>query len=92
MIQKQVKVCNRLGIMARASSDIIRVVQKYETTQVYLCSEDRRSNTRSIMDLMMLAAVEDTVLIIEANGPDEEKVVNELQVLIEETFPANDRY
>ena len=57
----------------------------YES-QVELVYQDQRADAKSIMHMMMLAAVEGAEVTIEATGPDAQQVVEALAALVESDF------
>lgn len=85
MIRKTATIVNKLGLHARPAALLVSTASKYES-EVYLTKDDLRVNGKSIMGVMMLAAEKGTELQIEANGSDEEQVVDEMLKVIEAGF------
>ena len=76
----KVHIKNKKGLHARPSSLFVKLVTKYDS-DIMVKSEDETINGKSIMGLMLLAAEEGREL--EADGPDEDAMLEELVDLIE---------
>ncbi len=85
MLRREVKIVNKLGLHARASSRLTQMAGRF-ACEVWLSKENRRVNAKSIMGVMLLAAACDSVIIIETNGKDEEEAMNALVDLIAQGF------
>jgi phosphocarrier protein len=77
----QVEVTNALGLHARPSSRIVQLASRFSCS-VWLAAKGRRANARSVVDLMLLAAVVGSTITIETSGPDEEEAIAALIDLI----------
>ena len=85
MKNKEIKISNRLGLHARPSAKVTQLAGKFES-EVWLSKAGQRVNAKSIMGVMMLAAAEGEVVLIETNGIDEEEALVSLTTLIENRF------
>ena len=85
MIQSTVTISNRLGLHARASAKLTKLVSGFQS-DVHLSRNGRRVNAKSIMGVMMLAAGIGTEIEIETDGPDEQAAMDALRALIESKF------
>ncbi len=85
MKTKEIKISNRLGLHARPSAKVTQLAGKFES-EVWLSKAGQRVNAKSIMGVMMLAAAEGEVVLIETNGIDEEEALVSLTTLIENRF------
>lgn len=85
MIQKKIKVTNPQGLHARPSALIVRAATKYRS-EFYIEKNSMRVNGKSIMGVMMLAAECGSVLILIADGVDEEYLLEEIESLIVSGF------
>ena len=85
MVEKTLKIGNKLGLHLRAAAVLIELANKFKC-EVYLRKDDRRVNAKSIMGLMTLGAAYDTFVTIETQGEDEEAAVVALSELIEKKF------
>lgn len=85
MISKKISLINKYGLHARAAAKFVSIASRSgsKITVHYL---DKTANGKSIMDIMMLAAVLNSELEIKAEGEDEQEVLNNLEQLINERF------
>jgi phosphocarrier protein HPr len=84
-LEKEVTIINRLGLHARPAAMFVRIASRYRS-EVWVAKEGERINGKSIMGLMMLAAGQGSTLTIECEGPDADKVMEELEQLIQNKF------
>ncbi|MBX9786682.1 MAG: HPr family phosphocarrier protein [Alphaproteobacteria bacterium] len=85
MIKREVLIQNRKGLHARASAKIVKVAESFQA-ETHICYQERRVPAESIMGLLMLGAGQGSLIIIEAEGNEAEKVVDSLVQLIEDKF------
>ncbi|MEK6815671.1 MAG: HPr family phosphocarrier protein [Nitrospirota bacterium] len=85
MIQRAVRVRNRLGIHARAAAAIVQRASRFQA-EVAIERNGARVNGKSILGIMMLAAAAGTEIVIAAQGPDEREAVTALVDLVEDRF------
>jgi len=85
MITREYKVNNKLGLHARPSAQITQLASRF-SSEVWLSKNGRRVNAKSIMGVMMLAAGQGSVLIVEADGPDESEAIDAVGELIASRF------
>jgi len=84
-LEKEVTVINRLGLHARPAAMFVRIASRYRS-EVWVEKEGEQINGKSIMGLMMLAAGQGSKLTIRCEGPDADKVLEELEELIQKKF------
>jgi len=85
VIEKKLKVLNRLGIHARPAALIVQTAGKYKS-KIELSKGKLEVNGKSIMGVMMLAAECGSEIIIRASGEDEKEAIASLISLIESKF------
>lgn len=85
MQTQKIKIINKLGLHARASSKFTQTASQFQC-EVWVSRKDRRVNGKSIMGLMMLAAAQGIELDIETNGIDEIAAMKALTDLINDYF------
>jgi len=85
MITREYRVNNKLGLHARPSAQITQLASRF-SSEVWLSKNGRRVNAKSIMGVMMLAAGQGSVLIVEADGPDESEAIDAVGELIASRF------
>ena len=84
-IEKEITIVNRLGLHARPAAMFVRIASRYRS-EVWVAKEGEQINGKSIMGLMMLAAGQGSTLTIKCEGPDADKVMEELEELIQQKF------
>ncbi|MER1988094.1 HPr family phosphocarrier protein [Solibacillus sp. FSL H8-0523] len=82
MIEKQVEVKLKSGLQARQAALFVQEANRYKA-DVFLEKGTKKVNAKSIMGIMSLAVAKGTTVTLSADGHDEEKAIQALQVLIE---------
>ncbi|MDZ7686849.1 MAG: HPr family phosphocarrier protein [Gammaproteobacteria bacterium] len=85
MVHRTCVIRNRLGLHARAASQLVGVSQEYSATITLRCGE-KTGNAKSIMSVLMLQATQGTELEVEAEGGEAEEAVSAIEALIEDLF------
>lgn len=70
MIKKEIVIKIPSGLEARPIALLVQVASQYECS-IYVESEDKRVNAKSIMGMMSLAILAGETIIVNADGPDE---------------------
>lgn len=81
MISREVTICNKLGLHARAASKLVNCASRF-TSEIWLQRGDREINGKSIMGVLTLAAGKGTLITVHADGEDEVEAVDEVEKLI----------
>lgn len=88
-VVRQLTICNRKGLHARASAKFVQTVEKFDAdVRVMRCGETVGGT--SIMGLMMLAASPGTSITVEATGKEAAEVIDALTTLIDSRFGEDD--
>ena len=82
---KEVAIQNRNGLHARPAAMFVKISSRYRA-EVWVEKDGERVNGKSIMGLMMLAAGKGSILHIIAEGADADKVVAEIENLVQTRF------
>jgi phosphocarrier protein HPr len=85
MLQKKVRIENKLGLHARPASLFVKTAGHYKSN-VSLTKDGIEVNGKSIMGLLMLAVEGGSEVLVQVDGPDEEKAMEALIRLIEGKF------
>lgn len=85
MMKKEITVTNSLGIHARPASMIVKVAAKFDS-DIKLLKDTISADAKSIMDVMMLAAANNSKVTIQATGNDETRAVEAIADLFEKKF------
>ena len=84
-ISRQVTICNKLGLHARAATKLAQLSQKF-AAQITLELADKEADASSIMALMLLAGGQGKVVNITAQGKDAQLALTEICQLISDKF------
>ncbi|MFO0010964.1 MAG: HPr family phosphocarrier protein [Betaproteobacteria bacterium] len=74
-----------MGLHARPSAQLTQVASRFEA-EVHIAKGGRRVNAKSIMGVMMLAAGQGSVVVVDADGPDEGEAIEAVGRLIRSGF------
>ena len=85
MIERTLKVENRLGLHARASAKLAHLLSGF-AANAFLTYRGREINAKSILGLMTLAAAQGSELLIKLDGKDEEKAWAAVSDLFQRKF------
>jgi phosphocarrier protein len=85
MKRKEVEIKNKLGLHARPASLLVKLAGKFES-EVQLAKDDTEINAKSILGVMMLAAGPGQMIVITAEGSDEEEAVDAIASLVDSGF------
>ena len=75
-------VINSAGLHTRPAAKLVEVASKYEST--VRIGHGKMVDGKSILSLMMLAAIKGTQLKLEVNGADEDQAIDALLNLIKD--------
>jgi phosphocarrier protein len=82
---RDVEIINRQGIHARPATQFVTIAKEFPC-RVTVRSGQKTVNGKSIMEMMLLAAMPGTVLRIEAEGDQAEACLDALTDLIQAKF------
>lgn len=85
MISREFSISNKLGLHARPSAQLTQVASRFKA-EVHIAKGGRRVNAKSIMGVMMLAAGQGSVVVVDADGPDEGEAIEAVGALIRSGF------
>ncbi len=80
-----VTIQNRLGLHARPAMAFVDVANQFKS-DIKVSKAGQAVDGKSIMQMMMLAATQGTVLQIEARGPDASQAVEAIKQLVDRKF------
>ena len=79
------EIVNKRGLHARASAKFVQCVERFNV-KITVTRNDYTVDGKSIMGLMMLAAVQGSKISVCAVGPDSDAALNALVALISRGF------
>jgi phosphocarrier protein HPr len=85
MVQKEITIKNRAGIHARPAALIVELATRFES-KITFEYESERINGKSIMGIIALGAHYNSVLILIAEGRDEQQAVEAISALFDRRF------
>lgn len=85
MTSRDLTICNRLGLHARAAAKFVHVATRYRS-QIRVARDGRLMDGKSIMGILLLAAAYGTTITVTADGPDEGDAVEALGALVATGF------
>jgi len=85
VVEKTIRIQNRLGLHARAAALFVRTVNQFASS-ITVEKDGIEVNGKSIMGIMMLAAAKGTEVLVRARGNDEAEAVTEIEKLINAKF------
>lgn len=87
MIEKEVEIKNKIGMHMRPASMLVQAASKYDSEFFIIQkNDDFKINGKSILSLIGLQAAQGTKLIFQADGEDEEEMLEELIDIVENKF------
>lgn len=84
MVRAEVEIVNKAGLHARAASKLARLTASFASS--VQIGQDKMVDGKSILALMMLAAVKGARLNIVIEGPDEQEALKKVVALINNRF------
>ncbi|MCW4151619.1 HPr family phosphocarrier protein [Halomonas sp. 18H] len=85
MASRKLTLTNKRGLHARAATRLVQCCQPYQAS-VTVCNGAQSADAANVMSLLMLAAPFGTELTIEAEGDDDEAVLDALEQLFDARF------
>jgi catabolite repression HPr-like protein len=78
MITKEIEIKIPTGLEARPVALLVQVASQYECS-IYVCSNEKRVNAKSIMGMMSLGISAGETVTVAADGPDEEAAIENIE-------------
>lgn len=85
MIERTLRLKNRLGLHARAAAKVVHTAAGFES-KVTLARDGDEVDGKSILGLLLLAASQGSELVVRVEGTDEKDAFEALQSLINRKF------
>ena len=82
---KDFLVSNKLGMHARPAAMFVKTANRFDC-DIFVEKDGEKVNGKSIMGLMMLAAVPGTTLTVSAEGRDASQALLEIETLLKRKF------
>ena len=78
MTRKSIQITRQGGLEARSTAERVQVAVKFES-RVYIESGTKKVNAKSIMGMMSLELEHGDVIVVSADGQDEEQAIREIE-------------
>jgi phosphocarrier protein len=85
MPERTLSIRNKTGLHMRPAEKIVHLASKFQS-EVTIVKDGLEVNGKSILGVMMLAAEYGSEITIRADGPDAEKILEALTLLIDNRF------
>ena len=85
--RKDVRVANPLGLHIRPAYSFARLASRYESV-IEIVKDGQSVNGKSVLEILMLAATQGTILTVVARGHDADQALEALVPVIEQETPA----
>jgi len=84
-LRREIKICNKRGLHARASARFVKLAQSFQAV-IEVEKDGVRVGGTSIMGLMMLAASPGCAITVTAIGTDAQESLDALEKLVNARF------
>jgi len=88
MLEIKAEIINKAGLHARAASKLVALTSTF-SSKIEI-GNDKMVDGKSILSLMMLAAIQGTTLTIVAEGEDENQAITAIVALINAKFEEDE--
>lgn len=85
-LKRTLVVLNNLGLHARPTGRLIDITARYQDTEIMVECNGITANAKSAIGVMFLTAGKGTEMTFSAEGPDAERVLNEIEMLFMDKF------
>ncbi len=88
MLVEEIEITNKLGLHLRAATKLVQLASEFEAAITVSCN-DQSADAKSIMDVLMLAAIVGSIIKIEVSGDnseEEQDIINQIVALFKDKF------
>ncbi len=85
MVEKKLKLVNKLGLHARAAAKLVQLGETFKS-EIKITKDNVEANGKSILSVLLLAAPVGTELSFTVQGTDEEEAMTAIASLIARKF------
>ncbi|MGA7214158.1 MAG: HPr family phosphocarrier protein [Terrimicrobiaceae bacterium] len=80
-MQREVEIVNKLGLHARPAAEFVQCVIKFQS-KITIYRDEEYYSAASILEVLSANLDCGTRIVLEAVGPDEQRALDELEVLL----------
>ena len=85
VLRRSFEIKNKLGLHARAATVFIETIKNFDAA-IRVTKDEQEVDGKSIIGLLMLAAVPGSLIDVSACGPDAEAALDAIAALIDRRF------
>jgi phosphocarrier protein HPr len=85
MLEKRVKIINKLGLHLRAAALLVKTASAHES-DIHICKDSMEVDAKSLMGVLGLEGAMGVEVLIKVSGPDEETALQAIVALFEAKF------
>lgn len=85
MVEKDLKIVNRLGLHARAAAKLVHTAGRF-SSEITVYRDDDEADAKSILGLLQLGAAQGTEIRVRCEGGDEKEALSSVIDLIDGRF------
>jgi phosphocarrier protein len=83
MTALEIVIRNRIGLHARPAAQFVKLAEGFRC-DIWVTKDGMRVNGKSILSLLTLAAEAGSLVLLEADGPDEAEAIDALRGILQE--------
>ena len=80
-VEKEIIICNSQGLHARPAALFVQIASKYNS-KITVRKGKEKVNGKSIMGILMLAAQQNSKVVLEVDGDDAPEALKELETFL----------
>ena len=85
MLTKEMKIINRLGLHARAAAQLVKLANQF-SAEIMIEKDGESVNAKSIMGILMLAAVCGSSISVQIEGEDADSAMAAIEEMVKDGF------
>ena len=85
ILVQEMKIINRLGLHARAAAQLVKLANRF-VSEVMIEKDGETVNAKSIMGILMLAAVCGSTITVKIEGEDAVEAMTAIQQMVDDGF------
>ena len=85
MLEKKIEITNKLGLHVRAATKLVQAASLFDV-DVTIAYNGQTADAKSIMEVLMLAAIFGSTVTLKVSGEEEGRVISQISALFENRF------
>ncbi|USS94180.1 HPr family phosphocarrier protein [Buchnera aphidicola] len=83
MVEKKIYINSPNGLHTRPAAQLVKEAKKYTST-ITITSNGKKANAKSLFKLQTLGLTQGSMIILSADGSDEQEAIKKLSTLIKQ--------